>query len=141
MTKSSKSASTKVDTTKASAAKEELDTLEKLSRGVLAVIAGIVGDRARQFEKRALAYVDIAIQENRHSMLKGYEELGHHCYGRTAVGREENADGKSEKPFVYRITQANVGYADDNCFVLARNSPLASALVTARPATRRKSKS
>jgi hypothetical protein len=76
---------------------------------------------------------DISIHEVRYSTLKGYQELAKHCYGRTVAGEEINENGRPIRPFVYRITQANVGYIDGGCNVLARNSPIASRLVTANP--------
>jgi hypothetical protein len=51
----------------------------------------------------------------------------------TSIGTEVDDKDQPLKRFTYRITQANVGFADNNCFVLARNSQLASALVTAQP--------
>jgi hypothetical protein len=38
---------------------------------------------------------------------------------------------------VYRISQANVSYIDGGCFVLPRNSPRASELITAQPGAER----
>jgi hypothetical protein len=40
-------------------------------------------------------------------------------------------------PFCIWLTQANVGFAERNCFVIARNSPLATELVTAQPGDER----
>jgi transcription elongation GreA/GreB family factor len=76
---------------------------------------------------------ELAIHDTRYSQLKGYEELAHNCYGRTVTGNDLDEDGERSKQFTYRITQANIGHIDDGCFVLARNSPIASMLVTTQP--------
>lgn len=73
------------------------------------------------------------MHESRYSELKGHQELAKHCYGRTVIGEETDEDGRKLRAFTYRITQANVGFLDGGCNVLARNSPIASKLVTADP--------
>ncbi len=113
------------------ASKEELTVLEQLSRGVSATISELV--RQRPTFDRGGAAAEISIHESRYSTLKGYEELAKHCYGRTVIGEETDEGGRPLRPFTYRITQANVGYIDGGCNVLARNSPIASKLVTANP--------
>jgi hypothetical protein len=113
------------------ASKEELTVLEKLSQGLSATISALLREKPN-FDRGGTA-ADISIHEVRYSTLKGYQELAKHCYGRTVAGEEINENGRPIRPFVYRITQANVGYIDDGCNVLARNSPIASRLVTANP--------
>jgi hypothetical protein len=113
------------------ASKEELTVLEKLSQGLSATISALLRERPT-FDRGGTA-ADISIHEVRYSTLKGYQELAKHCYGRTVAGDEINENGRPIRPFVYRITQANVGYIDGGCNVLARNSPIASRLVTANP--------
>jgi hypothetical protein len=49
------------------------------------------------------------------------------------LGEEIDDRGRPQRQFTYRVTQANVGYIDDGCNVLARNSPIASKLVTVNP--------
>jgi hypothetical protein len=110
------------------AAREEVSTLEKLSRAVWSVMS--------EFSKRPnftgkISDVDLSINEVRQSKLKGYEELAHHCYGRTITGQEIDSNDRVVGRFTFRITQANVGEAD--CSIVARNSPLATQLVTAQP--------
>ena len=116
------------------AARQELDVLDKLSQGLSAQIADL--SRTPQ----SLGQIDnteLALIENRYSQLKAYEELAHTCYGRTVIGTEVDETERPKNSFVYRITQANVGFADKNCFVLARNTPLATQLVTAQPGDER----
>lgn len=113
------------------ASKEELTVLDKLSVGLSTTISEQLRQRPT-FDRGGTA-AEISIQESRYSTLKGYEELAKHCYGRTVVGEEISEQGRPLRPFTYRITQANVGYIDGGCNVLARNSPIASKLVTASP--------
>lgn len=113
------------------ASEEELAVLDELSRGLSATISELV--RQRPTFDRGGAAAEISIHESRYSTLKGYEELAKHCYGRTVIGEETNEAGRPLRPFTYRITQANVGYIDGGCNVLARNSPIASKLVAANP--------
>jgi hypothetical protein len=113
------------------AAREELSTLDRLSQAIIAKISELLRQRP-QFDRRSSA-ADFALHEVRYSSLKGYEELADHCYGRTVLGKEIDEDGRAKSQFTYRITQANVGYVESSCYVLARNSPIASKLVTANP--------
>ena len=113
------------------ASKEELTVLEKLSQGLSATISNLSRQRPT-FDGGGTA-LEISINESRYSTLKGHRELARHCYGRTVVGEEVNEEGRALSPFVYRITQANVGVLDGGCNILARNSPIASKLVTADP--------
>jgi hypothetical protein len=121
--------SAKTEKPEIAASKEELATLDKLSQGLSATISELV--RQRPTFDRTNSHTEIAIHESRYSTLKGYEELAKHCYGRTVAGEEIDEDGRPQRQFVYRITQANVGFIDGGCNVLARNSPIASKLVTA----------
>ena len=92
--------------------------------------------RASRSQKNLIDRAADSLGRNRsdfNSSLKGYEELADHCYGRTVLGKEIDDDGRAKSQFTYRITQANVGYVEGSCYVLARNSPIASKLVTANP--------
>ncbi len=113
------------------AAREELTTLDKLSQALVSIISDLLRLRP-QFDRKS-STADFALHEVRYSSLKGYQELADHCYGRTVLGKEVDDDGLVKGQFTYRITQANVGYVDNGCYVLARNSPIASKLVTANP--------
>jgi hypothetical protein len=114
------------------AAQEELTVLEKLARGLSAKISEYWGSRRPPFGAKT-TQVEFSVHEVRQSLLIGYQELAHHCYGRTVTGILSDDDERSLGRSTYRITQANVGYVDDGCAVLARNAPLTSKLVTARP--------
>ncbi|WP_316158353.1 MULTISPECIES: ATP-binding domain-containing protein [unclassified Bradyrhizobium] len=113
------------------ASKQEFGILEKLSRGLSTTIGALL--TRRPMVDRQDRDVEVALQESQYSTRKGYEELAKHCYGRTVIGEEIDENGKTKKNFEYRISQANVGFVEDGCNVLARNSPIASALVTADP--------
>jgi superfamily I DNA/RNA helicase len=121
----------KTEKPEVAASNEELATLDKLSQGLSATISELV--RQRPAFDRTNSDAEIAIHESRYSTLKGYQELAQHCYGRTVAGEEIDDEGRPQRQFVYRITQANVGFIDGGCNVLARNSPIASKLVTANP--------
>ena len=110
------------------AAREEIAVLDILSDGLSATISNLLRQRPR-FEKRDSG-VEFAINEARYSSLEAHRELAQHSYGRTVVGQEIDEDGNPQRSFTYRITQANVGFIDGGCNVLARNSPIASRLVT-----------
>lgn len=112
------------------AAREELEVLDTLSEGVSAKIAEF--SRRPQFQGK-VDNIEVSLQEHKYARLKAYEELARVCYGRTVVGTEVDIDERPLRGFTYRITQANVGHIDGGCAVLARNSPLATALVTAQP--------
>lgn len=113
------------------AAHEELSTLEKLSQYVLAKISELTSRRP-VFDSRNSS-AEVSIHEANYSSLKSHEELAQNCYGRTVIGAEVDNSGNSKRPFSYRITQANVGFIEDGCNVLARNSLVASKLVTTSP--------
>ncbi len=113
------------------AAREELATLDKLSQALVSIISDLLRQRP-QFDRKS-STADFALHEVRYSSLKGYQELADHCYGRTVLGKEIDDDGRVKSQFTYRITQANVGYVDNGCYVLARNSPIASKLVISNP--------
>jgi hypothetical protein len=115
------------------AAREELAVLETLSLGVSTQIADL-SRRPKSLEQ--IDNVELTLLEQRYVQLRAYEELAHSCYGRTVIGTDDEKD-RPKRPYVYRITQANVGFADKNCFVVARNSPLATGLVTALPGDER----
>jgi hypothetical protein len=107
-------------------ASEELDILEKLSRGVWAAIS--------EFSKRPnfdgeTGEVELGIHESRQNQLKAYKELAHHAYGRTVTGNRVDEERNTTSPFKFRITQANV--SDLDCAILGRNSPIATKLVSA----------
>jgi len=121
----------KDQTPELSAAQEELSILDKLAEALTTIISSLIRQRP-QFDQRN-ENTEVVIHELKYSSLKGYEELAHHSYGRTVIGREIDQGGRPISQFSYRITQANVGYLDGGCFVLARNSPIASKLVTANP--------
>ncbi|MET4261341.1 hypothetical protein ABIC09_006308 [Bradyrhizobium sp. S3.12.5] len=110
------------------AAREEIAVLDTLSSGLSATISDLLRQRP-QFEKRESG-VEFAINELKYSSLEAYRELAQRTYGRTVVGEETNEDGSPLRPFTYRITQANVGFIDGGCNVLARNSLIASKLVS-----------
>ncbi len=110
------------------AAVEEVAVLDKLSKGV--------GAKLREFlwEFGPIGGdVDVGLLNIRHEMRKGYEELAHHVYGRSSLGRVTDIDGNFKRNFVFRLTQANVSFLDDGCQVIPRNSPRASELITAEP--------
>src|SRR3954466_2972925 len=121
----------KTETLEISAAQEELSILDKLANALSAIISDLTRQRP-QFDRRN-EHTEVALHERKYSSLKGYQELAHHCYGRTVIGKEVDERGRPTSQFSYRITQANVGHVDDGCVVLARNSPIASKLVTANP--------
>jgi hypothetical protein len=110
--------------------REELGVLDRLSQGLSTLISQLFRGQRRVFDRNS-TNVDFSMHEKDRASLKAHEELAHHCYGKTVIGREVAEDGRLGRPFTYRITQANVGYAD--CAILARNSPLATALVTTQP--------
>jgi hypothetical protein len=112
------------------AAREELSVLETLAEGVSAKI--VEYSKRPQFQGK-IDNIEISLQENRYAQLKAYEELARVCYGRTVLGTEVDDNDRLRASFAYRITQANIGYVHGGCFVLARNSPLATGLVTALP--------
>jgi hypothetical protein len=116
------------------AVRQEVEVLDKLSRGVSAQIAEL-STRTQSLER--IDNNDLALLEHRYTRLKAYEELAHNSYGRTVIGTEIDGDNRPKRAFTYRITQANVGFAEGNCFVVPRNSPLATALVTALPGDER----
>jgi hypothetical protein len=116
------------------AAREELGVLDNLSAGVSAHIADL--SKRPQFHGKVDNTV-LSLQEHRYARLKAYEELAHSCYGRTVSGTEANEGNRPRGPFTFRITQANIGYPEKGCFVIARNSALASELVTAQPGDER----
>lgn len=117
-----------------SAAREELQVLEQLAQGVSAQITDL--SRRPSFQGK-IDNTELALQESRYGRLKAYEELAHRVYGRTVKGVELDENDRQRGRFTFRITQANVGYVDKGCFVLARNSALARELVTARPGDQR----
>jgi|HubBroStandDraft_6_1064221.scaffolds.fasta_scaffold39717_2 hypothetical protein len=116
------------------AAREELEVLDNLSVGVCANIADL--SKRPQFHGK-VDNTELALQEHRYARRKAYEELADSCYGRSVRGTEVNEDNSPRGSFAFRITQANIGYAERGCFVLARNSALASELVTAQPGDER----
>ncbi|MFT4118040.1 ATP-binding domain-containing protein [Bradyrhizobium sp.] len=116
------------------ASRQELQVLEALAYGVSAHLADL--SRKPQSLGRIDA-TEFAVIENRHARLKAFQELAHACYGRTVIGTEVDESDRSKGSFTYRITQANVGYVEQGCFVLARNSRLATQLVTAQPGDER----
>jgi hypothetical protein len=112
------------------AVREELGVLERLSQG----LSGQISDLTKRPQLHGnLNPTELALLELKYAKLKAYEELAHCCYGRTSIGTEVDESDRPLKRFTYRITQANVGFVDNDCLVLARNSPLASALVSAQP--------
>jgi UvrD-like helicase C-terminal domain len=115
-------------------AREELEVLEALATGVLDQIANLY---SRPRTVGQLDHTELSLIEHKHGQLKAYEELADNCYGRTVVGTEVDERDQLKAAFTYRITQANVGFVEGNCFVLARNSPLATELVTAQPGDER----
>jgi len=116
------------------AAQQELDILDTLAHGVTAEIAGL------SKKPQSLGHIDaneLALIDNRHARLKALQELAHRVYGRTVIGEEVDENDRPKGTFAYRITQANLGFVEKGCFVLARNSRLASELVTAQPGDQR----
>ncbi|QLH70456.1 ATP-binding domain-containing protein [Rhodopseudomonas palustris] len=116
------------------AAKEELDVLDAMARGV--------SEQISELSKRpqSLGHLDVndlALIDQRRARQKAFEELAHRVYGRTVIGTELDGSDRPKGNFTYRITQANVGFIDNGCFVLPRNSRLASELVSAQPGDRR----
>lgn len=111
-------------------AQEELGILEKLAAGVVSKIKDFA--KTRRFDGE-IDSTEFALHQRNYAQLKAYEELAHACYGRTVVGTAIDEKDRPKGAFTYRITQANIGYIDGKCVVLARNSPLATALVTALP--------
>ena len=116
------------------AVRQELEVLENLAQGV----SNQISDLSKR--PQSLGQIDnneLALLENRHARRKAYQELAHGCYGRTVIGTEVDENDRPKNAFTYRITQANVGFAEKGCFVLARNSRLATELVTAQPGDER----
>lgn len=107
--------------------REELTIVEKLSHQVWAAISGL--SRRPNFSGET-GEVELGIHDSRQQELKGYRELAQHCYGRTVIGNKVDEELSSAKPFTFRITQANVSQLD--CGIIARNSPVASKLVSAQ---------
>jgi hypothetical protein len=95
-----------------------------------------IGSKTRRFDGK-IDNSELALHEHSYKRLKAYEELAHNCYGRTVKGIDLDENDRKRGAFTYRITQANVDYIEKNCFVLARNSPLATELVTAQPGDER----
>jgi len=115
-------------------AQEELAVLEKLAEAITENLKEF--SKTRGFEGR-IDNNQLALAEHNYARFKAYEELADACYGRTVVGIEVDENEKPKVSFVYRVTQANIGYADRSCYVIARNSPLATQLVTALPGDNR----
>lgn len=113
------------------AAREEIAVLDKLSSALSTIISDLLRQRP-QFERRESG-VEFAINEAKYSSLNAYRELAQRSYGRTVVGQETDEDGRPQRSFTYRITQSNIGLIDGGCNVLARNSLVASKLVTVDP--------
>jgi hypothetical protein len=116
------------------AAQQELEVLDVLAHSVTTAIASL------SKKPQSLGYLDhnaLALVDNRHGQLKAFQELAHRVYGRTVIGNEVDENDRPKGNFVYRITQANVGLVEKGCVVLARNSRLASELVTAQPGDQR----
>jgi hypothetical protein len=110
--------------------REEITTLETLAEGVTDKIWDL--SKTRRFPGK-IDNTQLALHEHNYAQLKAYEELAHACYGRTVLGLEVDENEGPKGSFVYRITQANVGYIGKSCSIIARNSPLATELVTALP--------
>ena len=108
-------------------ASEELGVLERLSQRVWAAISEF--SKRPNFD-RDTGEVELGVHDSRQSQLKGYRELAHHAYGRTVIGNKIDEVRGTADPFKFRITQANVSQLD--CGVIARNSPIASKLVSAQ---------
>jgi hypothetical protein len=125
------SSSSEEEEQKIAVAREEIAVLDALSSGLSTKISELLRQRP-QFEKRESG-VAYAIHESRYSSLEAYRELAQHSYGRTVVGKEIDEQGRPQRSFTYRVTQANVGFVEGNCNVLARNSPMASKLVAVDP--------
>jgi hypothetical protein len=122
------------DSPELAAVRDELHVLETLAEGVSAKIAEY--SRRPQFHGK-VDNTEVSLQEHKYAQLKAHEELARVCYGRSVLGTEVDHKDRPLGHFVYRITQANIGYVDRGCFVLARNSPLATALVTTQPGDER----
>ena len=116
------------------AAREEIASLDKLAQGVAAKIKEYASHNSLG---AAGSPSDLEVGEVRHNLRKSYEELAHHVYGRTVMGSDIDEDGKPKRAFLYRITQANVSFLENGCSIIARNSPLATQLITARPGDER----
>ncbi|UYO45689.1 ATP-binding domain-containing protein [Rhodopseudomonas palustris] len=116
------------------AAKEELDALDVMAQGVSAQISDL---SKRPQSLGHLDVNDLALIDQRRARQKAFEELAHRVYGRTVIGTELDGNDLPKGSFTYRITQANVGFTDKGCYVLPRNSRLASELVSAQPGDRR----
>ncbi len=125
---------TSIESENVIAVRQELQVLEDLAQGVSAQIADLL---KRPQSLGQIDNTELALLEHRYAQLKAYEELAHSCYGRTVIGTEVDEKDLPKRPFTYRITQANVGFSDRNCLVVARNSPLATELVTAQPGDER----
>src|SRR5262245_37960524 len=97
------------------AAQEELSILDRLSNALSTIISDLTRHRP-QFDRRN-EHTEVALHERNYASLKGYQELAHHCYGRTVVGKEIDEQGRPTREFSYRITQANVGYVNGGCVV------------------------
>jgi hypothetical protein len=116
------------------AARQELDVLDALAHGVTAEISSL------SKKPQSLGIIDaneLALIDHRHARLKALQELAYRVYGRTVIGTEVDENDRPKGAFTYRITQANVGFVEKGCFVLPRNSRLASELVTAQPGDQR----
>jgi hypothetical protein len=107
--------------------REELTILERLSQRVWAAISDF--GRRPDFSGET-GEVELEIHDSRQKQLKGYRELAQHCYGRTVIGNKIDEEQNTASPFKFRITQANVSQLD--CGIIARNSPIASKLVSAQ---------
>jgi hypothetical protein len=116
------------------AAQQELDVLDALAHGVNSEIASL--SKKPQSLGR-LDAIDLALIDHSYARLKALQELAHRVYGRTVIGTEVDESDRPKGSFTYRITQANVGFIEKGCFVLPRNSKLASELVTAQPGDQR----
>jgi hypothetical protein len=116
------------------AAQQELNVLDVLARGVSAQMVEL------SKKPQSLGQIDnneLALIDNRHARLQAYRELAHRVYGRAVIGTEVDENDRPKSAFTYRITQANIGFVEKGCVVLARNSRLATQLVTAQPGDER----
>jgi phage tail protein X len=116
------------------AAQQELDVLDALAHGVATEISSL------SKRPQSLGRIDaneLALIDHRHARLKALQELAYRVYGRTVIGTEVDENDRLKSTFTYRITQANVGFVEKGCFILPRNSRLASELVTAQPGDQR----
>ena len=112
------------------AARQELLVLENLAQGV----SNQISELSRKPQSLGqINNIEFALLEHNHARLKAYRELARACYGRTILGTEVDENDRPKSAFTYRITQANIGFVEKGCFVLARNSRLATELVTAQP--------